>query len=371
MPTINWAKVGEFINSPAGQSLINAGGASLLSLSQQRQSEKDRAFQEEQSNLNRGMTREQFTAQMLQRLIESSRANYDSDRTFNFNQATTAASMFDPRAEMEWAQKQKLAQAILPKMTFDNIKYTPGDPAVAAAMGNMTGGMQLSSPINLKGLESIFSDPAILEALSTRNKDKAAINPNASLMDLTKSFGPQAEPFNVSAGNYQTLQKAQQSQELANLRDDQDRNRELLMKALNGESADSTASSSGGPQLKMINGKQMVLVDGAWREASKYEIDPNTGQVVKSKGPSAFKKFASVAIPLAATVATGGITSPWLAASLAGGAGIAGSKIGGANWKQALINGGLSAATSGFAPNVGAAKNNNLLKAVAKKGVWI
>lgn len=65
----------------------------------------------------------------------------------------------------------------------------------------------------------------------------------------------------------------------------------------------------------------------------------------------AVKKIASVALPVAAAFIPG--VGPALSAALVGGAGVLGSKIGGASWGDALKHGALSGLTAGIAPIAG------------------
>jgi hypothetical protein len=63
------------------------------------------------------------------------------------------------------------------------------------------------------------------------------------------------------------------------------------------------------------------------------------------------KKLASVALPIAAAFIPG--VGPLVSAALVGGAGVLGSKIGGASWGDALKSGALSGLMAGAAPILG------------------
>jgi hypothetical protein len=79
-----------------------------------------------------------------------------------------------------------------------------------------------------------------------------------------------------------------------------------------------------------------------------YAYDSN-GVLQKKRGIwSQVGQVAGIAAPIIATIATAGAASPWLAASIAGAAGVAGAKLQGASWKNALITGAVSAGTAGL-----------------------
>lgn len=126
-------------------------------------------------------------------------------------------------------------------------------------------------------------------------------------------------------------------------------------------------ASQGVDDLNEKDGQALIKTGWTYGQPAPkgYEYDENG--VLNKKGNvwKAIGKAALIAAPVAATIATGGVASPWLAAAIGGAAGVGAAKLGGASWKQALIAGGIGAATGG----IGASSLGTAAKTAAQTGV--
>jgi hypothetical protein len=125
--------------------------------------------------------------------------------------------------------------------------------------------------------------------------------------------------------------------------------------------------SSGGSNVTEKQGQRLIELgwkygdpapkgfayDSFGRIADEYTLAQGLGQV------------ALAAAPLAATAITAGAASPWLAATVGGATSLAAAKGQGASWKNALIAGGVGAATAGLA----ASALSSPVRAAAQGGV--
>jgi len=175
------------LGSKGGQTAVNAIGAGMSSLAGARQAGADRE-----------MEQKQFDASLRQRQAE----------------AASAASPLG--AEQAFAQKQAIAKAILGNAR--NFAVTPGDSAVAATMGQMTGGARLpEGGFDPAMLERLFGDEATMASLRQRLATTAGVNPGGPIMNLGPMFGGPG---------------AQISSDLAAEQERAARQRELIMRAI-------------------------------------------------------------------------------------------------------------------------------------------
>src|SRR5690606_9304856 len=112
-------KVLDILGSKGGQTAVTAIGAGLNAYGAAKSAGEDR---------------EQSAAGMAQRQLSD-------DRSHQLAQAKAAAAENPLGSEQSFAQKQAIAKALLGGAR--NFSVTPGDPAVAGAMGSLTGGMRL------------------------------------------------------------------------------------------------------------------------------------------------------------------------------------------------------------------------------------
>jgi len=144
----DYSQLGKFFNSPAGQAAINAAGSGLTAWGASKQA----------------------GSQMAQ-----SKAALDAQRA----QAALAARPLG--ASQQYAQRQALMAALLPGLRNSNI--TPGDPAVAAAMGQQTGGFRLPEGGLPPELLKLYSPQATASAIGQHDVDVMNLDPNAAATD--------------------------------------------------------------------------------------------------------------------------------------------------------------------------------------------
>lgn len=176
------SQVQGILNSPQyGAAMSGIGGA---------MSAYGKAGQQQQANQ---MGVNDFAANMANNRL-------NADRNFQFNQAT-AANAADPLGAVQgFAQKQALAKLLLGGAR--NSAITPGDPAVAAAMGQQHGGMQLpAGGIDPAMLDRLFGDAATQSSIAQHEKQVGQINPNAPSFDLSSIYGSNASPYQADIQN--------------------------------------------------------------------------------------------------------------------------------------------------------------------------
>lgn len=99
-----------------------------------------------------------------------------------------APGMLPMGAEQGFAQRQALAKALLGGAR--NVKFTPGDPDVASAMGSYTGGMRLpEGGFDPAMLERLYGDNATQASIAAYQKAVGQVNPNLKMLDLGTLFG--------------------------------------------------------------------------------------------------------------------------------------------------------------------------------------
>lgn len=244
-------------------------------------------------------TAKQFEAEMAQRQLES-------ERNYQLQQATSAASANPLGAYQQFAQKQALAKALLGGAR--NVSFTPGDSGIAQAMGSFAGGMRLPEEgLDPKMLERLYGDAATQSSIAQRQKEIGQINPNQPVYDLANLFGASANGSqNAFTTDVQTANKTEADKQL-----------------------DQSA-------------QQRALVQQAMAE------DAQTG---KPGGSSIWKKIGKIGAIAGAGIATamtGGAASPLLMAAIGAGTGAATGALSGGGWKGALLGAGLGAATGGI-----------------------
>lgn len=165
-----------------------------------------------------------------------------SDRNYQLNQAE-GANQADPiGTEQKYAQKQALLKTILGNAR--NFSVTPGDPAVAAAAGKMSGGLQLpQGGLDPSMLESLFGDNATQASIAQHEKNVGQINPNAPMFDLSTIYGNSGDGSqNAFQTDIQSSNKAVGDKQAA----DTARQRQIVQEAIDGIINNSKSSKHSG-----------------------------------------------------------------------------------------------------------------------------
>jgi hypothetical protein len=161
---INWGTVNNVLGSKGVEVGLGILGSGLAAAGDARQQDQ-----------NRQLTAAQARAQLLQRQLEN-------QQTTRLQQSTGAAAASPLGQNEAFAARQALLRELLPQMR--NFSVTPGDPAVAAAMGRVNGGARLPegglSPAALQA----FGPQATAAALAQRQKLVTNIDPTAPQIDL-------------------------------------------------------------------------------------------------------------------------------------------------------------------------------------------
>ena len=317
-------KVLDILGSTGGQTAVSAVGAGLQAYDASKQRAQDRA----ENAANRQQTAAQFGANMLQRQSED-------DRAHQLDQARNVASLSPIGESQSFAQRNALS---LPLLTgARNFSATPGDPAVAAAMGSTNqGGIRLpEGGFDPSMLNRMFGDATTLESIKNRQQQLGQINPNMNTMDLGSMYGDAgtAATNDIMGGNQQLAQ--QQADATAKQRD-------LIMRAIDED----------------IRGERR----GTPPEG--YEYDKKTGEL-KKKGGGFWKTLGKVglmAAPIVAAPFTGGASLAAIGAL----SGAASGALNGGGMKGALMGGALGGVTGGLGGGGGASTLSQGLKQAAK-----
>lgn len=169
-----------FLNSPAGSALINGAGQAFSAYGQG-----------QEADANRGLTAAQFAAGQVASQSGQDRQN-----------AQAAAT---PLGENQnFAAKNALLNAILPNMR--NISYAKGSQPSAQ------GGILPPGGLDKGMVDSLYGSTPTLESLALRQKQTAAINPQAPQDNLGAygGFGDKAAPYNAGVKTYQDEQATKQ-----------------------------------------------------------------------------------------------------------------------------------------------------------------
>lgn len=288
---VNWNKIEQILGSRTGQAAMTLGGGLLTGMAASGDNAAARA-----------QNAQQFAANARMDLAESDRSDARS-------RAVSAAQLSPLGENEEFASRQALARALLP--TLRNAKMTPGDPAVAAAMGTSTGGFRLPEGGLPPEAMAHFSEQATANAIARRAGMVANVDPNAPGVDFAgMGFGNDvATAAQGSADAYQNERLTAQQQERT-------RTQELLEAALN---KDYTAQAA-----------QKKNSGGFWRTLGKV---------------------ASFAAPIVAAPFTGGTSLALIGA----GAGAANAALSGKGLGGIALGAGMGAlGTKGLAGKPGA-----------------
>jgi hypothetical protein len=313
----------KFLNSPAGAALIQAGGAGLQAYGQNKQ-----------ADANRTQNANEFTAQFLNNQL-------NDDRNFKLNQAVGAANVSPIGESQLYAQRNGILNAILPSLR--NFSATPGDPAVAAAMGSINGGLRLpEGGLDPSLIDRLFGDKSTLEAIKNRNLQVGQINPMNPVMDLSSLYGQAGTDASTDI-------RAANAQQMAADAEKEAQQRAIIMRALDN---DISGQHQGPPP------------DG-------YEYDKKTGQL-KKKGSGIWGKIGKAALiagSIGLTAATAGAASPLIPLAVGAGTGALTGAMNGGGVKGALLGAGLGAATGGIGGGAASSAGKAFSAAAAKEAL--
>lgn len=285
---LNW------FGTPAGDAVTNAVGAGISAYGN---------YQQNQQNLKQNAS--QFAANLKQNQYQ-----FDQNNQLNRAQGVLAA---DPLgANQQYAQKNALLAAILPGLR--NYQSTPGDSAVAGAMGSHVGGLRLpEGGLDPNMINQKYGEHATAAAIADHAKHILSLDPNASMPDMGSLFSPEeAAPFQQTLTDWSSNLQKLQGQEKA---------------------------------------KYEASIDSY--------IQQMAAQEQKSGKPGFWHKLAKVAGIVGAGVATvmsAGAATPLLAAAIGAGSGALGAWGSGGNPLLGAVAGGASAGLGAGGAGSGVAK---------------
>lgn len=217
------------LGSPGGQTLIGGIGAGMEAYGAGKQADANRAASAAQSE-----------AELRQRQLEQQQNDLRTRQM-------AAPQMLPMGAEQGFAQKQALMKALLGNAR--NVQFTPGDPAIAQAMGSYQGGMRLpDSGFDPAMLERLFGDEATQASIAAFQKNVGQVNPNMKNVDMGVLYGNSLDgsqnPFTTDV---QTSNRLAMEQELNN----SSKERQAVIEALrSGQQQKSSGGSKLGAVLK-------------------------------------------------------------------------------------------------------------------------
>lgn len=223
----------DILGSKGGQTAVGAIGAGLGAYGASKSAEADR-----------NLSAQQFGANMAQRQLEN-------DQQLQLQRASAGAAASPLGQDQNFAARQALVKQLLGNAR--NVSVTPGDPAVAAAMGSVSGGMRLpESGFNPEMLEKLFGDQATMASLAQRAQNVGQINPHAAQFDMTTIFGDAAQPHMDATRN--ASQSLIDQQEAAS-----SKQRELIQRAIDEDIRGEKQPKQGGGNIfgKILKGVGM------------------------------------------------------------------------------------------------------------------
>jgi hypothetical protein len=294
----NVQRVLDMLGSKGGQTALGAAGAGLQAYGQAQQLSANR----KQSAAETAQRAREFAATMGENQL-------NSDRNFRAQQTQSGLAASPLGANQNFAQRQAIIKALLGSAR--DVNYTPGDPAVAAAMGQRSGGISLGpNGLDPAMLERLFGDNATQNSIVQREKQIGQVNPNNPTYNMGSLFGDSADGSeNAFTTDIRTSNKT----------------------ALDAQDAE--------------HARQRSIIQAALDNNVNAAGDAET-KATKAKGSSWKKKLAKIGIMAGAGIATaltGGAAAPLI--GMAAGAG-SGALDGG--WKGALMGAATGAATGGM-----------------------
>lgn len=246
------------VGSKGGQTLVNAAGAGMQAYGQGKQAEADRA-----------LNAHQFDANMAQRQLEG-------DRSHQLDTATSAAAASPMGEAQNYAQRNALMSAILGNAR--NFNVTPGDPAVAGAMGKSTGGLQLpTNGLDPEMLNRLFGDEATQASIAQRQKAVGQINPRAPVMDLSTLYGHSADG---SENAFTSDVKGSNAQELQRQMDESAKQRAIIQAAIDEDVNHTKTQQQGKSGGSRAGGALRGAASGAMTGASLGSFVPGIGTAI-------------------------------------------------------------------------------------------
>lgn len=267
----------QFMGTPGGAGVIGAVGAGFQAAGQRASEQADRTQRAEQVALD---------------ALQNEQAD---QRT----RATSLLSQSPLGEAQEFAGRHALMASLLPLLR--NTRSTPGDPAVAAAMGSRAGGFRLlEGGLPPELIARMHGDSAIAESIGQRDMDRMRVDPSAQATNLD-AFGI-SDP-NLSSSRVQAFHGQQQKNDEA----ERARRMSLIQRAL-----DRDVTGERQPQKKKSGGIGGFF-KGLARVASPFV------SFIPGVGP-----LAKMGIDAGLAKASGG---SWKDAGMAGAMSYGGSKL--------------------------------------------
>jgi hypothetical protein len=292
---IDWRTVERVLGGPdkAFGNAAGLAGTFLKSKGENDRADRQMAMNNEQTRATLNQRNAQFAAEIAQAL-DSSRRNE------NLNRAVAGMNASRLGENEMFATKNRILSSILPNLR--NVNITPGNSAIAAAMPKMQGFLP-EGGIPASALAAL-SEGATASAIANRNKQLLHIDPRSPLADFgAMGFAPEAGA-DLTGYRQKLLDDDTSSQRSLD---------ETIQRAL-AQDYEGIMRLPGDPKPEEKKG-------GFW---SKF------GGVLKA------------AAPIAAAFIPG--VGPAVSAAIAAGGSVAGSKLAGEPWKDALLGGALAGA---------------------------
>lgn len=234
---MDFSKIMDILGSKGGQTAVNAVGAGLQAYGAGKQADADRA-------LSAG----QFKANLGQRQLENDQNNQ--------LQAATSAAAASPLGDYQkFAQRNAILGQLLGSAR--NFSVTPSDPAVAGAMGHVSGGMQLpAGGLDPAMIDRLFGNEATQASIAQRQKAVGQINPRSPILGMEPMYGASADG---SENAFTSDVKNSNAAELQRQMEDSAKQRAIIQAALD-EDVNHTKQSKGKGALK---GAASGAIEGA------------------------------------------------------------------------------------------------------------
>lgn len=325
-------RVGDFIDSPTGKLATSALGTFLDA----RDNQSNRDAELADSAADRA-SRERIAT--MGQLGDLQSAEMTDARS-------RAAGVLDANplgAEHDFAAKEAFLRNAAGM--FGNTSISPSDPAVAAAMGKVSGGFQIT-PDFIRAMQDTHSQDRVNGAIAQRRMDTSRLDPGRG---LATQLGDATLDGRVN--DFAAQQKAEMDQQ-AQMR------REAITRALDnnptGEQGMSPEEEFNANFEAIARAKQQTgdwekayqMVTGKpWPKGQHITINGNQGTMVKDRGIlKTIGKIGAIAAPIVAAPFTGGASLAAIGAL----SGAASGALNGGGLKGALTGGAMGAFTGGM-----------------------
>lgn len=342
-------KVGDFIDSPTGKLATSALGAFLDA----REQGKARDNQTAQDILDR-QSRERMTTQGQLASLEEAQLADDRAR------ATGALEANPLGAEQDYSARAAFLRNAAG--LFNNINITPSDPAVRAAMPQISGGFNITDDFK-RQMADAWSPDRVNAAIAQRRMDTARLDPRRGTI-------PMGNGFDETVSGFANSERLRQEQEQA-------RRREALMRALDNKPTSATSpealfnmNKEAIAQIKQTTGSSWEdayqrVTGQQWPKGQNIKINPDgSGMMTKDRGiMGAIGKGLLTAAPFASAAIPG--VGPIASAAISAGAGAARGAMDGGGLKGAILGGAWGGLTGPRPGSLGQVFNPSTVMNVA------